>query len=142
MNSRKLQVVLVDDNEDDRAFFRSALAESSLEVDLFEANGGVAALNYLVDKEPDSNPSKHGAPDLIFLDLNMPGMDGFAVIKKIRAKLGYQNIPIIVLTSSASESDRTAAYALGASAFHKKPWHYQELRTLVQSVIALWCNGH
>jgi CheY-like chemotaxis protein len=142
MDSRKLQVVLVDDNEDDRAFFRSALAEGGLEVDLFEANGGIAALNYLVDKEPDSNRSKHGAPDLIFVDLNMPGMDGFAVIKKIRAKLGYQNIPIIVLTNSASESDRTAAYTLGASSFHKKPGHYQDLRILLQSVIALWRNEH
>jgi CheY-like chemotaxis protein len=109
---------------------------------LFEAKGGVDALNYLVDKEPDSNLSMHGAPDLIFLDLNMPGMDGFAVIKKIRAKLGYQNVPIIVLSDSVTESDRTTAYALGASSFHKKPGHYQELRTLLQSVIALWRDGH
>jgi CheY-like chemotaxis protein len=140
LESVKLRVVLVDDNKDDRTFFRSALAESGLEVDLFEAANGVAALDYLLGKEPNSNACNHRAPDLIFLDLKMPDMDGFAVLKKIRAKLGYQNVPIIVFSNSDSESDRKAAYALGASSFHRKPWHYQELPALLQSVIALWHN--
>jgi CheY-like chemotaxis protein len=142
MDNGKLQLVLVDDNADDRLVFRLALAKSGLDVDLFEAADGSAALNYLLDKEPDSNRSDVRLPDLIFLDLKMPGMDGFAVLKEIRAKLGWQNVPVIVFSNSGSESDRTAAYALGASAFHNKPRCYEELLALLQSMVALWPNNH
>jgi CheY-like chemotaxis protein len=142
MDDEKLQLVLVDDSPDDRFVFRLALAKSGLNVDLFEAADGSAALNYLLAKEPGSNLAHDRLPDLVFLDLKMPGMDGFDVLKQIRAKLRWQNVPLIVFTNSVSDSDRTAAYALGASAFHTKPACYKELIALLQSMVALWPNHH
>jgi CheY-like chemotaxis protein len=75
---------------------------------------------------------------MIFLDLKMPGTDGFDVLKEIRGKLGCQNVPIIVFTNSDFDTDKAAAYDLGASSFHTKPSHYKDLPGLLQSVIDSW----
>jgi len=63
------------------------------------------------------------------------------VLKEIRASLGFQDLPIVVLSNSELQTDVSAAYALGASAFHKKPTRYKELVSLLRSVITLWHNG-
>jgi len=139
--TRKLRLLLVDDDENDRLFFRSGVEEDGLNVDLFEATDGFAAINYLLGNEPYSDRAKFPLPDVMFLDLNMPAMDGLAVLKEIRASLGFQDLPIVVLSNSELQTDVSAAYALGASAFHKKPTRYKELVSLLRSVITLWHNG-
>jgi two-component system, response regulator len=138
--TRKWRILLVDDDGDYRQLFASALKESGLEVDLFEATDGFAAINYLVGNEPYTDRKKFPFPDLAFVDLKMPGMDGLEVLKEVRAKLGLQNLPIIILTTSDLQSDVTAAYSSRASAFHQKPPRYQDLVRLLQTVVPLWLN--
>jgi CheY-like chemotaxis protein len=138
--TRKWRVLLVDDDEDYRRLFASALKESGLNVDFFEATDGFAAINYLLGNEPYADRKKFPFPDLAFVDLKMPGMDGLEVLKEIRTKLGLQNLPIIVLTTSELEADVTASYCSRASAFHNKPPRYQELVRLLQTVVPLWIN--
>jgi two-component system response regulator len=134
----KWRILLVDDDYNDRQLFALALKKSGLKADLFEATDGCAAINYLLGNKPYDDRSKHPYPDLIFLDLKMPDMDGFDVLKKIRLSIGLQNIPVIVLTNSDSDRDTAAAYYFEASAFHQKPFNLDDLVGLLQTVIPLW----
>jgi two-component system response regulator len=109
-------------------------------VDSFEATDGVAGINYLLGSEHFADRAKFPFPDLVFVDLKMPGMDGFDVIKEIRSKLGLQTLPVVVLTNSNMKADVTASYDLRASAFHQKPHSPEDLVSLLQQVIPLWLN--
>jgi CheY-like chemotaxis protein len=137
---RKLQVLLVDDDADGRLLFARALRHSGLDVDSFEATDGVAGINYLLGSEHFADRAKFPFPDLVFVDLKMPGMDGFDVLKEIRSRLGLQTLPVVVLTNSNMKADVTASYALRASAFHQKPHSADDLVNLLQQVIPLWLN--
>jgi CheY-like chemotaxis protein len=138
--TRKWRVLFVDDDKDYRQLFASALKESGLKVDFFEVTDGFAAINYLLGNEPYTDRKKFPFPDLAFVDLKMPGMDGLEVLKEIRTRLGLQNLPIIVLTTSDLQADVTASYSSRASAFHQKPPRYQDLVILLQTVVPLWLN--
>jgi CheY-like chemotaxis protein len=134
----KFRVLLIDDDADACLLFRSALLKSGLILDLVEVTDGFAAVNYLLGNQPYANRKRFPLPDLIFLDFKMPDIGGFRVLKVIRKELGLQNLPIVVLSDSTLEADRTAAYLNGASSFHKKPSRPQEMRSLLQGIIALW----
>ncbi len=130
--------LLIDDEEDYRQLFASALKESGLDVELFEVPDGSAGLDFLRGNEPYVDRAKFPMPDLVFLDLAMKGLDGLAVLKDIRKKLGAQNLPVIVLSNSDVKDDVTAAYSSFASAFHRKPSRYRDLVSLLQTIIPLW----
>jgi two-component system chemotaxis response regulator CheY len=74
-------------------------------------------------------------PDVILTDLNMPGIDGFAFIAKLRQKPGYERIPVVVLTTEAAQEDRLRAEALGVSAYITKPIRQQDVVGAVESVL-------
>ena len=139
--SRRVRALLVDDDSDDRLLFRRALKKSGLGVDLFEATDGSAGINYLLGNERFGNRVKFPFPDLVILDLKMPGTDGFDVLKEIRKNMGLQNLPVLVFTNSDSKEDAVKAYTSHASAFHQKPFEADDLVTLLQKVIPLWLNG-
>jgi CheY-like chemotaxis protein len=135
-----LKLLLIDDDPDDRTLFTTALGETGLAVDLTEATDGYAALNYLFGRGDYADRAKFPLPDLIFLDLKMPGIDGLGVLKEIRSNPQLKHLPIIVLSNSALKSDLVAAYALGAKAAHQKPVHFRGLVHLLQTVISPWLN--
>jgi two-component system response regulator len=132
--------LLVDDDSDDRLLFVRAVEKSGLGADLFEATDGYAAINYLLGNDAYADRARFPFPDLVVLDLKMPGMDGFEVLKQIRANMGLQNLPVIVFTNSDSKRDVAAAYSSHASAFHQKPYQCDELVRLLQRVIPLWLH--
>jgi two-component system, response regulator len=136
----KLIVLLVDDDQNDRFFFASALQETGLRCDLFEANDGYAAIDYLLGKPPYENRPKFPFPHIVFLDLKMPGMDGFEVLKYIRASPELRTLPVIIRTNSNLESDWKTAFALGANSYYAKPTHYSDLVQLLRAIITSWHN--
>lgn len=134
--TRKCNVLLVDDDENDRLLFGSALKDTGLDVELFEASDGYAAINYLLSAEHAEFPS----PDVVFLDLKMPAMDGFEVLKEIRSRPELKRLTIFILSHSSERSDMLRAHALGANAAYKKPTHYKDLVGLLQTVLNPWCD--
>ena len=106
-----LRVLVVDDNEDHRFLTRRALAPLRDRVEVALAEDGPAALAAIAKQ----------APDVVLLDVKMPGMDGFEVLRRIREDARTRTLPVVLFTSSDNEDDQARAASLGASGFVTKP---------------------
>lgn len=119
--SREPSVILVvDDNEDDAFFMKRAFAEAKLPNSLHIVASGEEAIDYLSGRNAFSDREKFPLPDLIFLDLKMPGIDGFGVLSWLREQ-HQSRVPVAVLTSSPEEIDVKRARELGADCYLLKP---------------------
>jgi CheY-like chemotaxis protein len=122
-NSGK-KVLIVDDKATGRELVRTVLEKSGYEV--FEASNGIDALD-----------SAHRIrPDLIILDLHMPGLDGFGVIRELRLDDHFATIPIVALTASAMQGDRQRALSEGFTGYITKPVSLKALRAEVERLLA------
>ncbi|MCC6155224.1 MAG: response regulator, partial [Candidatus Hydrogenedentes bacterium] len=101
--SRPAVILLVEDDPDDQELTKRALRSSKLRNQLRIVNDGEAALNYLYRRGEYSEPRDAPRPDLILLDLNMPKVDGRAVLSQIKVDPDLRQIPVVVLTTSSSE---------------------------------------
>ena len=125
------KVFIVDDDSDDRQIIMQAFVENYSQVGcLFFENAG-----QLLNK---MNTEGNDLPDLVLLDLNMPGITGLQALKEIRQNKKFAQIPIIVLTTSKLKKDRVSSYELGANCFLTKPDSYSKLIKIVDAVIKLW----
>ncbi len=112
--------LLVEDNEDDVFFMKRAFRDARLPNKLQVVNSGDDAIEYLSNRGRFSNRDQYPEPDMVFLDLKMPGMDGFDVLSWMRQDRGL-TVPVAVLTSSPEDSDRKRARQLGADCYLLKP---------------------
>ncbi len=131
-SARALKVLLVDDSEADRVLTRCCLEDSKVLVDLHDVDGGDVAMEYL------RGASDGDLPDLILLDLNMPGIDGREVLRLLREDERLAQIPVVVLTSSAAEKDIVETYQLGANCYVSKPVDLSQFEVIVESVANFW----
>jgi two-component system response regulator len=132
---RSLHVMLVEDDEDHVFLIRRALRDlSDVSVQLDVARSGEQALELLGRAALAAAP----LPDLILLDLRMPGMDGFEVLRRVRGDDRLRALPVVALTSSEREDDRDQALRLGVTWYVCKPIDGARFRTEVQQVVALW----
>lgn len=123
--------LLVEDNEDDVFFMKRAFRDAQLPNKLQVVNSGDDAVEYLSNRGRFSNRDEFPSPDMVFLDLKMPGMDGFDVLSWIRQNRGL-SVPVAVLTSSPEDSDRKRARELGADCYLLKPPTQAMLRSCCQ----------
>ncbi|SHJ79842.1 response regulator [Pseudozobellia thermophila] len=128
MSTKPMKVVLVDDDEDDRMFFSDALQEIELDTDLQEFNNGQELLNFLNRPEAE-------LPQLIFLDLNMPVMDGFECLKNIRSNPELENLVVAIYSTSSSERDIEETFVNGANIYINKPNKFEELKKTIAQVV-------
>lgn len=112
--------LLVEDNEDDAFFMRRAFRDAGLQNPLHIVTDGEQAIDYLAGIGAFADRGKNPLPDLIFLDLKMPGRDGFDVLTWIRQEQ-KSTVAVAVLTSSPEEIDRKRARELGADCYLLKP---------------------
>lgn len=129
---------MVDDDPNDRLLFASALEDSGVAADLWEADSGFAAMNYLLGHPDYADREKFPIPDVVFLDVKMQGMDGFAVLREIRRRPAIKNLPVIVFSNSTILADSKTAYALAANAFYEKPASFRKLVNLLRAVLTPW----
>ncbi len=130
INSRPIEILLVEDNPGDVNLTRIALADREIEVNLSVVADGVEAMNFLHDR------AVH--PDLILLDWNLPRKDGREVLIEIRADERLQRIPVIVLTTSQAEEDIIKAYNLHANCYITKPVDFYQFVHIIQSIEDFW----
>ncbi|HYS28597.1 MAG TPA: response regulator [Candidatus Limnocylindria bacterium] len=114
---------------------KEALAEAKIRNRLQVVADGVGALAYLRRQEPFAGAVR---PDLILLDLNLPGKDGREVLAEIKGDKDLRRIPVVILTTSRAEADIARAYDLHANAYVTKPLDIEQFITVVQSIEDFW----
>jgi CheY-like chemotaxis protein len=120
-------ILLVDDDEDDQCIFIDLIRDIRQEVQCFTADDGLQALEKLRDLVP--------APGLIFLDLNMPFINGFECLERIRQDNRLKTIPVVIFTTSQSDSDRKKAKDNGADLFLSKTADLRSLRDSLRNIL-------
>ncbi len=128
------RVLLVEDNPDDAALVLRFLKKGAVPCELDVAPGGEAALEAL----RAASQREHGLPDVVLVDLKMPGMDGIVLVQRIRADERLRQLPIVVFTSSNEPKDIADAYKAGASSFVRKPIESGEFAGTVQKMAEYW----
>jgi CheY-like chemotaxis protein len=114
-------VLYVEDEEDDAIFMRLAFSRNGSDVDLRVVVSGQEAINYLAGEKPYSDRLLHPLPALVLLDLNLPLVSGFEVLKWIRQEPEHRTLPVVIFSSSGRLEDKTRALELGADHYIQKP---------------------
>jgi CheY-like chemotaxis protein len=122
-------IMLVDDDRDDAGLFQEALNEVYPLIKFHSATGGREALEFLSD-------TRAVIPDMIFLDVNMPEINGWECLRELKLHPQLRQIPVVMYSTSALKPDKEKASALGAIGMYQKPVRFEELKDLLRSVIA------
>ncbi|MGZ8375808.1 MAG: response regulator [Gemmatirosa sp.] len=132
---RRGVVLLVEDSAADADLTREALAGSPLIVELHVVTDGREALAFLRRAGPHAQAP---VPDLVMLDLNMPGMDGRTLLAELKQDPALRHIPVVILSSSAAPGDVAAAYGLSANCYVTKPVGLDSYLSTVRSIEQFW----
>ncbi|MDD4922727.1 MAG: response regulator [Bacteroidales bacterium] len=132
------QILLVEDNNMDVILTLDAFREAKLKNVIHVAKNGQEALDYLFGNGKFTNREENPIPSLILLDLKMPGIDGFEVLRQIKNAEILKRIPVIILTSSREEGDRTLSYDIGANSYLLKPVSFDGFVEVVKKIDDYW----
>src|SRR4051812_39999111 len=113
------KILLIDDDKDDQLTFCKCVNEIDPSIECLIANNGLEAMLHLRTLNPK--------PGIVFLDLNMPLMNGFEYLRELRDQQLFPEIPVVIFTTSASEQDRERCEQLGVAEYFVKPADYQVL---------------
>lgn len=119
--------LLADDDLDDTDLFREALRKVAPTVECRTVENGRQLFDVLAETSAQ-------LPDIIFLDINLPIMDGWECLRNLNSNLGYKNIPVVVYSTSSTKRDIDTAYSLGALLFITKPDDFEELCEILQVI--------
>jgi chemotaxis family two-component system response regulator Rcp1 len=141
MNSTlsEFRILLIEDSRADAKIIERALREGNVSHRLTVIPNGRDALAYLFAMRDDSSTTD-SEPDLILLDLNLPGIDGCQVLSQIKGDPYLRMIPVVILTTSHREEDVQQSYAAGANSYIPKPAEYPSYRELVGTLHNYWMN--
>lgn len=131
-------ILLVEDNPDDEALTLRALKKNNITNKIVVARDGVEALDYLFGTGMYAGRDTGVEPELILLDLKLPKIDGFEVLKKLRADERTQLLPVVILTSSKEQQDVVNGYGLGANSYVRKPVDFQDFVSAVLQLGLYW----
>ena len=131
-------ILLAEDREDDILLIRQAFHKGGINVPLFVVRDGEEVVAYLKGEGKFYNRDEYPLPSLLLLDLKMPRMDGFEVLKWIRAQPGFSTLRVVVLTSSERIRDVNIAYNLGANSFLVKPMDFEHVLELTKILKDYW----
>lgn len=131
-------ILLVEDNQMDVILTLDAFREAKLKNTIHVARNGQEALDYLFGKDKFANREEYPIPSLILLDLKMPGIDGFEVLRQVKGTEKLKRIPVIILTSSKEEGDRALSYDIGANSYLLKPVSFDGFTDVVRKIDDYW----
>ena len=131
-------VLLVEDNADHAELTRRCLDKYRMDVRMVHLSNGEAALDYLHQRADYADPADAPMPDVILLDLRLPGIDGLAVLEEVRATEALAMIPVIILTTSKAQQDMSGAYDRYANSYVLKPLDYERFSALMEDLLHYW----
>lgn len=139
MNKQAL-ILLVEDNPMDVVLTLDAFKEAKLLNKITVARNGEQALDYLFGRDKFSDRILFPLPSLVLLDLKMPGIDGFEVLRQIKNTDKLKRIPVVILTSSKEEGDRALSYDIGANSYLMKPVAFNSFIDIVKRIDDYWIS--
>jgi CheY-like chemotaxis protein len=131
-------ILYAEDDPDDRLLATMAYRESGAVNPLVLVADGEEALEYLRDTGRHAGRAGGPKPGIVVLDLNMPGMDGNEVLRVIKADPGLRRIPVVILTTSTSQTDIASSYDAGANSYIVKPTAFSSLVHLFDRLCGYW----
>lgn len=135
---KRIVIVMADDDHEDREFAREAFEESRLANDFRTVDDGVELLEYLRREGAYADPGAAPRPGLILLDLQMPRLDGFETLARIRADPSLSRIPVVVMTTSGADEDIARSYDAGANSYVRKPVTFEGLLEAIRTLGRYW----
>lgn len=139
MNMQTLpNILLVEDNEDDYEATVRSFRKNHVLNPVHWCRSGGDALDYLHGRGRYAEAGTAVRPDLILLDLNMPGVDGRQVLTHVKDDAALRSIPVVVLTTSADSKDVDQCYAIGASTYIQKPVSFEGLTEAIRTMKDYW----
>ncbi len=127
-DQKTIRILLADDDEDDKLFFKDAIEELPIKTSVTLVNDGEKLMNYLLD-------AKVILPHVIFLDLNMPVKSGMECLTEIRNNDKLKDLSIAIYSTSLSSSDIEETFIRGANIYINKPNDFDALKTVLNKVI-------
>lgn len=131
------QVVTIEDNPADVRLVEEGVA-AAVELNLQVINSGQEAIERLTSLSAD-DPRKH--PDLILLDLNLPGRSGFDVLHAVRTQTDFRDVPIVVVSSSQNQDDINRVYELSGNAYVIKPSDPDDYIEMIAAIVDFWIES-
>jgi CheY-like chemotaxis protein len=131
-------ILLVEDNPDDITLTLRALKKNSIFNEVVVAKDGVEALDYLFGTGIYAGRDTSVMPVVTLLDLKLPKIDGFEVLKRVRSNERTKLIPIVILTSSKEDDDLINGYSLGANSYIRKPVDFEQFTEAIRELGLYW----
>lgn len=134
-----LKILLVDDSEDDILMATKVFSALGFKHTLNSVTDASQALDYLQCKGKYA-ARKNEPPDLLLLDISLPMMDGFALLRKLKADRALKKIPVIMLTTSSARSDIDRSYECGAASYITKPANFEGFKEVMSNFGHYWTS--
>ena len=136
-DAKPMEVLLVEDSPGDLRLTREAFKDAKVLINLHVASDGTEAMAFLKREGGHTNAPR---PDLILLDLNLPKKDGREVLGEIKESPTLKSIPVVILTTSASDADILKSYLLHANCYITKPVDLKGFLNVVKSIDNFWLS--
>ena len=137
-NHKSMAILIADDDEEDRMLIQDAIEEIDSATKFCFVKDGEELMDYLQHRGQYAAPESSPRPGIILLDLNMPKKDGREALQEIKSHPSLKTIPVIVLTTSGSETDIENSYDLGANTFISKPVTFDDLVATIEAIKNYW----
>lgn len=131
-------ILLVEDNPDDQELTLRALKKNNVKNEVVVAHDGVQALDYLFGRGEFVGRDTSILPQIVFLDLKLPKVDGLTVLQEIRANELTRLLPVVILTSSTEDQDKINGYGLGANSYVRKPVDFSKFIDAIHQLGLYW----
>jgi CheY-like chemotaxis protein len=135
-------ILLVEDNKDDEMLTLRAFRKNHILNEVVVARDGVEALDYLFGTGAHEGRNLSVMPQVILLDLNLPRISGFEVLRRLRQDERTKLLSVVVLTSSKEDEDIVRSYSLGASSYVRKPVDFAEFTEAIKTLGLFWLLLH
>lgn len=138
VSARPIDILLVEDNEADVKITLRAFKKGQLQNSIHVVRDGEEAIDFIYGVNTFQDHQKYPRPELILLDINLPKIDGFNVLKKIKEDPDFKDIPVIMLTSSRNEVDMFISFKFGACSYIQKPVSFLQFVEIASGFKFYW----
>lgn len=133
-----IDILLVEDNPDHVILTKMVFEKYNVANKVYVATDGAEAIDFIYHRGKYNNGNNSPRPGLILLDVKLPKMDGFEVLKQLKGDPEYSSIPVVMLTTSSQDEEIVRGYAEGANSYVTKPVKFSEFAEKVKSIGLYW----